>query len=266
MESAFNRLKATWSGTGSHVVVLSHGFGLDQTSWDDLRPALDARFRVLSFTLAGCGDGGAESYHRDVHSSLFGFADDLLALLDEVQAQAVSYVGHSVSGMIGMIAAVAQPESFERLILLQPSPRYLNDIDTGYFGGFEQIDLDALYEAMATNYQSWAAGFVPMVTGVEDKHVLAKFSETLFKIRPDISRLILKTIFQADHRSVVMKVRVPTHFIHSRKDMAVPVEVAQWLHKHLPGSSSEILELEGHTPHLSQPPVVLSALLRYLPR
>lgn len=262
--SVANRLKATWSGSGHHVVVLSHGFGLDQTSWDDLRPALDEHFRVLSYNLPGCGDNGEASYHRDVHSSLFGFADDLLALLDEVQPPAVSYVGHSVSGMIGMIASVARPECFEKLILLQPSPRYLNDRSSGYVGGFEQSDLDALYDAMATNYQSWAAGFAPMVTGVNDTHVLSKFSEALFKIRPDIARLILKMIFQTDHRNIVHRVKVPTHLIHSRKDVAVPLDVAQWLHGHLPKSTSEILELEGHTPHLSHPNVVLGALMRYL--
>ena len=262
--SIANRLKATWSGDGSHVVVLSHGFGLDQTSWADLRPVLDAQFRVLSYNLAGCGDDGASSYHHDVHNSLFGYADDLLALLDEAQAQKVSYVGHSVSGMIGMIAAVARPDCFERLILLQPSPRYLNDPDTGYVGGFEQGDLDALYEAMATNYQTWAAGFIPMVMGVQDQHVLSRFSQTLFKIRPDIASHILKMIFQADHRGIVPRVPVPTHFIHSRKDVAVPVEVARWLPAHLPGSTSETLDLEGHMPHLTQPLIVLEALMRQL--
>ena len=260
-----HRLKATWSGAGSHVIVLSHGFGLDQTSWDDLRPALNSRFRVLSYNLAGCGNDGAQSYNRDVHNSLFGYADDLLALLDEVQAQAVSYIGHSVSGMIGMIAAVARPEHFDRLILLQPSPRYLNDPGSGYVGGFEQSDLDALYEAMATNYQTWAAGFVPMVMGVDDQHVLARFSESLFKIRPDIARYILKMIFQTDHRAVVPRVPVPTHFIHSRKDVAVPVDVARWLHAALPGSSSTILELEGHMPHVTDPDAVRDAVMRYLP-
>ncbi len=262
--SVAKRLKATWSGVGSHVVVLSHGFGLDQSSWDDLRPALDTHFRVLSYNLAGCGDDGASSYDRDVHSSLFGYADDLLSLLDEVQAHSVSYVGHSVSGMIGMIAAVARPECFEQLILLQASPRYLNDPENGYVGGFEQGDLDALYEAMATNYQTWAAGFVPMVMGVGPQHALSRFSETLFKIRPDIARHILKMIFQADHRATLSRVAVPTHFIHSRKDVAVPVDVAQWLHAHVPGSTSEILELEGHMPHLTQPDVVREALMRRL--
>lgn len=187
-----------------------------------------------------------------------------MALLDEQQLHAVNFVGHSVSGMIGMIAATARPHLFERLVLLQPSPRYLNDAATGYEGGFEQRDLNGLYTAMATNYQSWAAGFVPMVMGVDDEHVLARFSETLFKIRPDIARHILRMIFQSDHRNVVHRVTVPTRLVHSRKDVAVPVAVAQWLHAQLPGSVSEILELEGHLPHLTQPDAVAAALRRHL--
>lgn len=258
------RLQATWSGSGDTVLLLSHGFGSDQGAWDAIRPALDARFRVLSYNLAGCGDSGAGSYEPERHGSLFGYADDLLALIAEQQLQAVRYIGHSVSGMVGMIAAAARPTLFERLVLLQPSPRYLNDASTAYVGGFEQGDLDALYAAMATNYQSWAAGFVPMVMGVQDAHVLARFSETLFKIRPEVARHILRMIFQSDHRAIVSRVRVPTHFIHSRKDVAVPIKVAEWLHAQLPGSVSEILELEGHLPHLTQPGLVEAAVLRHL--
>lgn len=246
------------------MVLLSHGFGSDQTAWDPIRPALDAHYRALSYNLAGCGDDGARSYDPEVHGSLFGYADDLLALLAEQACQRVSYVGHSVSGMIGMIAATARPELFERLVLLQPSPRYLNDAATGYVGGFEQDDLNTLYNAMATNYQSWAAGFVPMVMGVDDQHALARFSATLFKIRPDIARHILRMIFQTDHRGVAPRVRTPTYFLHSRKDAAVPVEVAQWLHEQTTGSVSEILELEGHLPHLTQPEAVAAAVLRHL--
>lgn len=262
--TATERLHATWSGIGDRVVLLSHGFGSDQGAWNHIRPALDAHFRVLSYDLAGCGDDGASSYHPDVHSTLFGYADDLLALIAEQQLQAVRYVGHSVSGMVGMIASTVRPDAFERLVLLQASPRYLNDPTTGYVGGFEQADLDDLYSAMATNYQSWAAGFVPMVMGVDDTHVLARFSETLFKIRPDIARHILRTIFQSDHRMIVPRVPVPTHFLHSREDVAVPDAVARWLHAQLPGSMSEMLEIEGHMPHLTQPDQVGAAVLRHL--
>ncbi|WP_455556848.1 alpha/beta fold hydrolase [Comamonas sp.] len=129
-----NRLKATWSGSGDAVVVLSHGVGSDQTSWEYIRPVLDANFRVLSYNLAGCGDHGEASYDLHLHSSLFGYADDLLALIAEQQVSRVHYVGHSVSGMIGMIAAVARPELFDRLVFLQPSPCYLNDPSHQLYG------------------------------------------------------------------------------------------------------------------------------------
>lgn len=263
LTTASKRLNPTWSGSGEQVVVLSHGFGSDQTSWDYIRPVLDANFRVLSYNLAGCGDGGEHSYDLHLHSSLFGYADDLLALIAEQQVQRVLYVGHSVSGMIGMIAA-ARPGLFDRLVLLQPSPCYLNDQATSYVGGFDQSDLNALYDAMATNYQSWAAGFVPMVMGLAAQDSLAHFSATLFKIRPDIAHHILRMIFQSDHRSVVPRVNTDTRLIHSRKDMAVPVDVAEWLHAHISGSVSEVLELEGHLPHITQPEIVAPVVLRHL--
>ncbi|MYM92511.1 alpha/beta fold hydrolase [Duganella vulcania] len=262
--SIAKRLQASWSGVGDRVLVLSHGFGSDQTSWDYIRPTLDPHFRVLSYSLAGCGDAGVSSYDAELHGTLFGYADDLLALIDELRLREVSYVGHSVSGMIGMIAAAARPELFARLVLLQPSPRYLNDAATGYAGGFEQLDLDALYAAMKTNYQSWAAGFVPMVMGVDDRHVLARFSTTLFKMRPDIALDILRMIFQSDHRDLVPRVTTPVHLIHSRKDVAVPLAVADWLRVQLPHSVSEILELEGHLPHLTQPAIVATSVQRHL--
>lgn len=264
LTTASRRLHATWSGSGDQVVVLSHGFGSDQTSWDYIRPALDANFRVLSYNLAGCGDHGARSYDLHLHSSLFGYADDLLALIAEQKVQQVRYVGHSVSGMIGMIAAATRPELFERLVLLQPSPCYLNDQATSYVGGFEQSDLNALYDAMATNYQSWAAGFVPMAMGFVTQEASAHFSATLFKIRPDIAHHILRMIFQSDHRSVVPRVTTHTRLIHSRKDVAVPVDVANWLDAQMPCSVSEVLALEGHLPHITQPEIVAPVVLRHL--
>lgn len=264
LTTASKRLHATWSGSGDQVVVLSHGFGSDQTSWDYIRPVLDKNFRVLSYNLAGCGDRGEHSYDFHLHNSLFGYADDLLALIAEQQVLRVRYVGHSVSGMIGMIAAAVRPELFDRLVLLQPSPCYLNDQATSYLGGFEQSDLNALYDAMATNYQSWAAGFVPMVMGLAAKDSLAHFSSTLFKIRPDIAQHILRMIFQSDHRSVVPRVSTDTRLIHSCKDMAVPVDVAHWLHAHISGSMSEVLGLDGHLPHITQPEIVAPVVLRHL--
>lgn len=169
---SFERFNGRRSGAGKDVAILSHGFGTDQTAWNALRPWCEARFDVISFDLAGCGPHGAQTYDFERHGALFGYADDLIDILDELDVRDCTYIGHSMSGMIGAAAAVARPDLFERLVIIGASPRYLDD--DGYTGGFRPQDLDQLFDSMRANYQAWIAGFAPMVVGVEDSAVAAE--------------------------------------------------------------------------------------------
>ena len=240
------------------MVVLSHGFGTDQTAWGAIRPWLDERFRVISFDLAGSGPGGEASYDFRRHDTLFGFADDLLEVLAELDVERCIYISHSVSGMIGAAAAVAQPEAFARLVMIGASPRYLNE--PGYRGGFDQADLDQLYDGMAANFQAWGAGFAPAVIGVPDNAAVHEFCRTLFLIRPDIALATSRTIFQSDMRSIAERLECPTHLLQTAKDLAVPQEVALWLNRHIEGSSLDVLDAEGHLPHMTAPAEVIRLL------
>ena len=258
MTSRFAQLNGTISGVGTDMVVLSHGFGTDQTAWGAIRPWLDERFRVISFDLAGSGPGGEASYDFRRHDTLFGFADDLLEVLTELDVERCIYISHSVSGMIGAAAAVAQPEAFARLVMIGASPRYLNE--PGYRGGFDQADLDQLYDGMAANFQAWGAGFAPAVIGVPDNAAVHEFCRTLFLIRPDIALATSRTIFQSDMRSIAERLERPTHLLQTAKDLAVPQEVALWLNRHIEGSSLDVLDAEGHLPHMTAPAEVIRLL------
>ena len=258
MTSRFAQLNGTISGVGTDMVVLSHGFGTDQTAWGAIRPWLDERFRVISFDLAGSGPGGEASYDFRRHDTLFGFADDLLEVLAELDVERCIYISHSVSGMIGAAAAVAQPEAFARLVMIGASPRYLNE--PGYRGGFDQADLDQLYDGMAANFQAWGAGFAPAVIGVPDNAAVHEFCRTLFLIRPDIALATSRTIFQSDMRSIAERLERPTHLLQTAKDLAVPQEVALWLNRHIEGSSLDVLDAEGHLPHMTAPAEVIRLL------
>jgi sigma-B regulation protein RsbQ len=260
--SKFAQLNGRITGAGDGVVVLSHGFGTDQTAWDGIRPWLDQRFRVISFDLAGAGPGGETSYDFRRHDTLFGFADDLLDVLGELNVERCIYIGHSVSGMIGAAAAVAQPEAFARLVLIGASPRYLNE--PGYRGGFDQPDLDQLHDGMAANFQAWGAGFAPAVVGVPDNQAVHDFCRTLFLIRPDIALATSRTIFQSDMRAIAERLERPTHIIQTARDLAVPQEVAVWLNRHIDGSTLDILDAEGHLPHMTAPAAVIRLLAQRL--
>jgi sigma-B regulation protein RsbQ len=262
MTEKFRRLHGTISGSGATTVILGHGFGTDQTAWRGVRDWLDARFRVVSFDMAGAGPDGERSYDPRRYGSLFGYADDLLEVIDELALENCIYIGHSVSCMIGVAAAVTRPDPFKKLLLIGGSPRYLND--DGYVGGFDQDGVDGLHDGMASNFQAWAAGFVPLVVGIPNNPAVDEFSRTLFLMRPDIALNISRTIFQSDMRETVKRLERPAHIIQTQRDMAVPGEVAAWLHGHIERSTLDVIDAEGHVPHMTAPDQIIGVFERYL--
>lgn len=262
MASKFEQLHGQISGAGSTTVLLGHGFGTDQTAWNAVRPWLEKHFRVISYDLAGAGPNGEANYEPRRYGSLFGYADDLLEICDELALENCIYVGHSVSCMIGIATCIARPQLFSHLMLIAGSPRYLDE--PGYRGGFSQADLDGLYDGMSANFQAWASGFVPMVVGVADNAALDDFSRMLCQMRPDIALMTSQTIFQSDMREVVPRLTRPTHLVQTRDDLAVPMDVAHWLHAHIPGSTLDLIKAAGHVPHMTAPGEILRLFEQYL--
>ncbi|XP_024365703.1 karrikin insensitive 2 receptor CA isoform X1 [Physcomitrium patens] len=251
-------------GMGEELVVLAHGFGTDQSVWKHVIPHLVDDYRVILFDNMGAGTTDPEYFSFSRYSTLYGYADDLLTILDELEVQSCIFVGHSVSGMVGCLASLYRPEIFSKIITISASPRYLNDMD--YFGGFEQEDLNQLFEAMQSNFKAWVSGFAPLAVGADiDSMAVQEFGRTLFNIRPDIAFSVAKTIFQSDLRSILPKVTVPCHILQSSKDLAVPVVVADYLHLTLGGPTIvEVLPTEGHLPQLSSPDIVIPVLKRHV--
>lgn len=251
-------------GMGEEVVVLGHGFGTDQSVWKHVIPHLVDEYRVILFDNMGAGTTDPEYFSFSRYSTLHGYADDLLSILEELEVESCIYVGHSVSGMVGFLASLERPEIFSKIITISASPRYLNDMD--YFGGFEQDDLNQLFEAMQSNFEAWVSGFAPLAVGADiDSMAVQEFGRTLFNIRPDIAFSVAKTIFQSDLRIVLPNVTVPCHILQSGKDLAVPIVVADYLHHTLGGPTIvEVLQTEGHLPQLSSPEIVIPVLKRHL--
>ncbi|KAL2643697.1 hypothetical protein R1flu_011284 [Riccia fluitans] len=212
----------------------------------------------------GQGTTNPDYFSFQRYSTLHGYADDLLAILDELEVQSCIYIGHSVCGMVGCLASIERPYLFSKIIMISASPRYLNDVN--YFGGFEQEDLNQLFEAMQSNFKAWVSGFAPLAVGADiESEAVQEFSRTLFNIRPDIAFSVAKTIFQSDLRCILPQVMVPCHILQSQKDLAVPVVVSDYL-KHSFGGKTivEVLPTDGHLPQLSSPDVVIPVLLRHI--
>ncbi|KAL8250996.1 hypothetical protein R6Q59_034689 [Mikania micrantha] len=251
-------------GSGHRTILLAHGFGTDQSVWKHLVPHLVEDYKVVMFDNIGAGTTNPDYFDFDRYANLEGYAYDVIGILEELRVSSCIYVGHSVSAMIGAIASVARPDLFSKLVMISGSPRYLNDVD--YFGGFEQEDLDQLFEGMESNFKAWCGGFAPLTVGGDMESVaVQEFSRTLFNMRPDIALSVLQTIFHSDVRHLLHHVTVPCHIIQSLKDMAVPVVVAEYLHQNLGGESIvEVMSTDGHLPQLSSPDVVVPVILRHI--
>ena len=256
------RHRARLIGSGPELVIFSHGLGTDQRTWSSVIGHLPDRYTILVYDLPGAGPLLPEDFDPGNYQSLSAFADDLLSLLDEIGVTRAAYVGHSVSGMIGVLAAIEDPARFAKLILLNASPRYLDDGD--YKGGFSRGDLEGLLTAMGANYQAWVAGFAPVAVGKNVPHAVDDFASGLLAMRPDVTLRIARTIFESDVRALLPLVHVPTVLVHARHDVAVPQAVAEYLHDQIPGSELVWIDAEGHLPHLSSPDIVAATLRRHL--
>jgi sigma-B regulation protein RsbQ len=250
-------------GKGEKTIIFAHGFGSDQNAWQHQIAAFSANYQIVLFDHVGAGKSDFSAYSPIRYSSLYSYAEDLLDLCAELKLSNIILVGHSVSGMISLLAALVEPNCFSQLIFIGASPRYLNDVS--YHGGFEQSDLEQLYTAMSTNYYAWAIGFAPMLMAASDQPELAQvYAKTLSAIRPDIAQAVARVIFQSDYRLELPRLSVPTFILQANNDVAVPPEVGQYMADKIPESTLINIPAQGHLPHISAPKVVNDAIAKCL--
>lgn len=258
-----NNVSVLGSSNSSSAIIFAHGFGTDQTSWKDVYPHFTDDYKVVLYDNVGGGKSDPAAFSPNRYDNLNSYADDLLAICDTLEISEAIMVGHSVSGMISLLASIKQPERFKKLILVGASARYLND--DGYAGGFSQDDLNGLFQAMANNYYAWVSGFAPAAMANEDNPDLAEsFAQTLSAIRPDIAQSVARVIFQSDYRNELHKCSTPTLLIQTQRDIAVTMEAAEYLHNNIPDSELVVVNAEGHFPHISAPQEIVKAIQNYI--
>jgi sigma-B regulation protein RsbQ len=251
------------SGKGRLTIVFAHGFGCDQNMWHSLAPNFESRYRTVLFDLVGSGESDLATYDRRKYASLDGYASDVLEIVDELGADPVIYVGHSVSAMIGMLAAIRAPERFLANIMVGPSPSFINDGD--YVGGFTRQDIENLLDTLEANYLGWSSTMAPAIMGAPDQPALGEeLTNSFCRTDPDIAKHFARVTFLADHRADLSRVTTPTLVIQSNDDLLAPMAVGEYLHRMIPGSTLSVVKNVGHCPHLSAPCASIDAIERFL--
>jgi len=244
------------------VVMLAHGFGCDQNLWRLVTPKLAEHFRVLLFDYVGAGKSDLSAWSEERYSTLDGYAEDVLEILTELDLRDVIFVGHSVSSMVGVLAAIREPERFAKLVLVTPSPRYIDDVE--YRGGFSQEDIDELLESLESNYLGWSGAMAPVIMGNPDRPELGEELTTSFcGTDPEMARVFAKATFLSDNRADLARITLPTLVLQCSHDAIAPPEVGEFVHAQIPGSVLISLDATGHCPQLSAPGPTSEAILAF---
>lgn len=265
-ESILLRNHVRVGGTdGKPTMVFAHGFGCDQNMWRFVAPAFADTHRIVLFDYVGCGQSDLGAFDAARYSSLDGYAQDLLEVCEALDLPQVILVGHSVSAMIGLLAAIRQPSRFASLVMVAPSPRYLND--PPYVGGFERDDVENLLSLMDHNYIGWASYLAPVVIGNPDRADLgAELEQSFCSTDPQAAQTFARATFFADNRADLARAPVPSLIMQVRDDALAPMAVGRYLADHMPGSELAVLEATGHCPHMSHPQLTIAAIKQYLER
>ena len=263
MKSILKRNNVKLIGNRKQKMIFAHGFGCDQNVWDYIKDAFLPQYQLVLFDYVGAGKSDLSAYDSKRYNSLKGYAQDILEICEELNIQDSILVGHSVSSMIGALAAIEQPARFEKLVFIGPSPRYLNDVD--YMGGFNREDLEGLFELMDSNYLGWSQTLGPAIMGNPDRPELGEaLTNNFCATDPEIAREFAQVTFFSDNRADLPKLKVESLTMQCAEDIIAPTQVGYYIEEHTPGNSLTLMQATGHCPHMSAPEETVSLMKAFL--
>lgn len=261
--SVLTRNNVKLSGRGSQAMIFAHGYGCDQHMWRFITPAFEDEYQIVLFDHVGAGQSDLSAYDSMKYQSLDGYASDVLEICAELDITHGVFVGHSVSTMIGVLAAIREPARFDELILIGPSPRYIND--DGYVGGFTQQDIDELLQFQDRNYLGWSSTLAPVIMGNDDRPELGEeLTNSFCRTDPEIAKQFAAVTFLSDNRDDLRKLRTRTLILQCQDDAIAPRQVGEYVHHEITTSELVVLSATGHCPHLSAPEETIVAMKAFL--
>lgn len=261
--SSLNKFNLNLKGSGNTPMLFLHGYGCDQNMWRFITPAFEKDYMIILVDLIGSGGSDLSVYNYEKYNSLAGYADDIIEICTELDLKEVVLVGHSVSAMSALLATTKQPDLFNSLIMIGPSPCYINK--ENYFGGFEQSEIDGLLEAVESNYLGWSSNITPVIMGNPDRPELSEeLKESFCRNNPDIARHFAKVTFTSDNRHDIPNSLTQSLILQCKSDIIAPVQVGQYVLENKPNSKLIELDTSGHCPHLSDPELTIKAMQSFL--
>lgn len=244
-------------------MVFSHGYGCDKNMWRFVAPAFENDYRTVLFDHVGAGSSHLASYSISKYSDLEGYADDVIEIAEELDLKDAIFVGHSVSAMIGVLAANKAPGLFKSLVMVAPSPYYIDEDD--YVGGFTRPQIAELLDSLDSNHMGWSLQMAPVIMGNSERPELGEeLANSFCRTHPDIAKHFARVTFESDCRPALEQVRIPSLILQCANDVIAPLAVGEFMHRKLPQSKLVYMKATGHCPNLSAPEETIHAIRGFL--
>ena len=257
-----NNVRVQGSNTGTGM-MFAHGFGCDQNMWRFVEPAFEKDYRTVLFDHIGSGGSDLKAYDQTKYSTLDGYADDVVDIGSALAFKDAVFVGHSVSAMIGALAAIKAPGMFGKLVMIGPSARYIDD--GNYTGGFGANQIEELLQFLDANHMGWSAQMAPAIMGNPDRPELsAELTDSFCRTDPEIAKAFARTTFTSDNRADLPNVNIPTLILQCSEDIIAPQAAGEFVRQAIPDSRFVQLEATGHCPNLSAPDEVIAAMRTFV--
>ena len=263
MTTIIKRNNVTVTGAGEKVMLFAHGFGCDQNAWKYIRNSFAEDHKLVFFDYIGAGKSDINAYDPQKYNSLDGYVTDVLEICDALKLKDVIFIGHSVSCMIGALAAIKRPAIFKKLVFIGPSPCYITK--GVYEGAFDQETLDTLFEVMEEDYLSWSKSLAPAIMNKNNAPELGKeLADSFCSIDPTIAKQFARVTFLSDNRKDLPLIPIESLTIQCTEDMIAPLATGEYIHQHTPGNTLTIIKAYGHCPHMSNPAETIAAIRAFL--
>lgn len=253
------------SGSGTRPTMFAHGFGCDQNMWRFVSPAFEDDFKVILFDHVGAGGSDLAAYDPAKYATLQGYADDIVELAEALGVRDGVLVGHSVSAMIGLLAIKTAPHLFSDLVMVGPSPRYINDAASDYVGGFEEDQIRELLDFLDSNHMGWSEAMAPVIMGNADRPQLGEeLTNSFCRTDPEIAKRFARATFLSDNRADLADFPARALVLQCADDVIAPQCVGEYVHRALAGSELVLMKATGHCPNLSAPEETIAAIKAFV--
>jgi sigma-B regulation protein RsbQ len=257
------RNNVTVHGEGTQVMLMAHGYGCDQNMWRFIIPFFSSKYKIVLFDHVGCGKSDISAYDYIKYGSLQGYADDIIEICESLNLKNVIFMGHSVAAMMGLLAAKKAPHLFDTLIMVCPSPRYIND--ETYYGGFAKSEIQELLEFLDSNYLGWSSAIAPVIMGNADKPALSEeLANSFCQNNPEIAKHFANVTFLGDNRKDLSELKTRTLILQCTADVIAPEAVGKYVNEQLQNSTLVVMEATGHCPHMSAPEETIELVTEFL--